>query len=207
MTTRSAPASGTRRPGRPKGAQVVADREQLLAAAVQVIRADGPDVTMDDIAAAADVSKPILYRTIGDKDAFVAALSASLVDRLDAAVTASTVRGVEPRVGFERAVHACLQTIDDDRNLFLFVNGGGQGAESFRRLVDRSARQMLDIYTAAHRAAGRDTAPARTWSYAMVGAIQVVAMMWLSDEYADLDDVAEHLTALMWPGIAGAASP
>lgn len=182
---------------------MVADREQLLAAAVQVIRADGPDVTMDDIAAAADVSKPILYRTIGDKDAFIAALSDSFVDRLDAAVASSTVRGVDPRAGFEQAIHACLQTIDDDRNLFLFVNGGGQGAESFRRLVERSARQMVDTFTAVHRAGGRDPAPARTWSYAMVGAIQIVATMWLHDEYADLDDVANHLTELMWPGVAG----
>ena len=36
----------------------MASKDQLLAAAVQVIRTNGPEVTMDDIAAAADVTKP-----------------------------------------------------------------------------------------------------------------------------------------------------
>ena len=40
-----------RGPGRPKGGQVVADRTQLLEAAAEVIRSQGPDATMDDIAA------------------------------------------------------------------------------------------------------------------------------------------------------------
>jgi AcrR family transcriptional regulator len=195
-----------RRPGRPKGSQVVADREQLLAAALDVIRNDGPDVTMDDIAAAANVSKPILYRTIGDKDALVAALSESFVDRLDEAVLQSFDRRNGPRAAFEAAMQACLRTVDTDRNLFLFVNTGGQGTDSFRHLVERSARQMHDRFTAARTASGLDPAPSRTWSYAMVGAIQVVAMMWLDDQYADLDDVAAHLTQLMWPGFVDAGS-
>ena len=204
VTAPSIDAPGKRRrPGRPKGTQVVADREQLLAAAVQVIRSDGPDVTMDDIAAAANVSKPILYRTIGDKDALVAALAELFVDRLDEAVARSFDRRIDARAGFDASLRACLETIDDDRNLFLFVNMGGQGTESFRHLVERSARQMYDGFTAGRTATGLDPAPSRTWSYAMVGAIQVVAMMWLDDEYADLDDVAAHLTQLMWPGFAG----
>jgi hypothetical protein len=40
----------------------------------------------------------------------------------------------------------------------------------------------------------------------MVGAIQVVAMMWLRDEYDDLDAVAAQLAALMWPGVSGVGS-
>lgn len=40
---------------------------QLLAAAERAIAAIGPDVTMDQIAAEADVTKPILHRTVGDK--------------------------------------------------------------------------------------------------------------------------------------------
>ena len=65
--------TSTRRrgPGRPKGGQVVADRTQLLDAAAEAIRTQGPDATMDDIAAGASVTKPILYRTIGDKAALV----------------------------------------------------------------------------------------------------------------------------------------
>ncbi len=203
-----------RGPGRPKGGEVVASKDQLLAAAVQVIRTNGPEVTMDDIAAAADVTKPVLYRTIGDKNAVIGALSERLVDAMSSAVDLA-ISGVAPpngspvdhgRAVFQAALRGSLEVIDEDRNLFVFVNAGGPGTESFRALVDRSSGQMVDRFTALRESAGLDPAPARTWAYAMVGAIQVVAMMWLRDEYDDLDAVAAQLAALMWSGVSGTGS-
>jgi AcrR family transcriptional regulator len=181
----------------------VADREQLLAAAVRVIRAEGPEVTMDDIAAAAGVSKPIVYRNICDKDALVAALAERFVDRLDDAVERSTQDGAEGQAAFVASMRAALEVIDADRNLFLFVTAGGPGTESVRHLVDRSSSRMIEQFTALRTAAGLDPRPARTWAYATVGAIQVVATMWLRDGYGERDDIADHITQLMWPGLTG----
>jgi AcrR family transcriptional regulator len=178
-----------------------------LDAAVDLIARVGPDVTMDDIAAAANVGKPVLYRTIGDKNALVAALSERFVDRLDATVAHAASTSARGRARFEAAVRATLETIDTDRNLFLFVNTGGPGTDSFRRLVDRSAHRMVEQFTASRTAAGLDPLPARTWAHAMVGAVQVIGVMWLRDGDGDLDDVAEHLTTLMWPGLSAATSP
>src|SRR5512135_2304476 len=50
-------------------------RRQLLAAADRVVRRRGPDASMDEIAAEAGVTKPILYRHFGDKDGLYAALT------------------------------------------------------------------------------------------------------------------------------------
>ena len=111
-----------RRPGRPKGGQIVADRATILAAAVSVIRRQGPDATMDDIAAGASVTKPILYRTIGDKAALMNALSESLVDEIDRAVAAGTKREGDPRRAFESAIRCYVEAVEAERNLFLFVN-------------------------------------------------------------------------------------
>jgi AcrR family transcriptional regulator len=205
MTSRKAAAVPARRgPGRPRGRETVAGREQLLAAALRVIRADGPDVTMDDIAAAAGVSKPIVYRNIGDKDALVAALSEMFVDHLNEAVERSSVNGTGGRTSFAASMRATFEVIDDDRNLFLFVTAGGPGTESVRQLVDRSSSRMIEQFSALRTATGLDPLPARTWAYATVGAIQVTAMMWLRDGYGDRDDVADHITQLMWPGLTGA---
>lgn len=186
---------------------VVADREQLLAAALRLIRANGPDVTMDDIAAAAGVSKPIVYRDIGDKDALVAALAERFVDQLNDAVERSTVRGTGGRATFAASMRATFEVIDDDRNLFLFVTAGGPGTESVRLLIDRSSSRMIEQFSAIRTAAGLDPLPARTWAYAVVGAIQVIAMMWLRDGYGERTDIADHLTQLMWPGLAGSRNP
>jgi AcrR family transcriptional regulator len=201
MTSSAAAIPARRRPGRPRSGETVPDREQLLEAAVRIIRSDGPDVTMDDVAAAAGVSKPIVYRNIGDKDALVAALAERFVDQLDEAVERSTAVGDGGRATFVASMRAALEVIDTDRHLFLFVTAGGPGTESVRRLVDRSSSRMIEQFTALRTAAGLDPLPARTWAYATVGAIQVVASMWLRDGYGDRDDIAEHLTQLMWPGL------
>jgi AcrR family transcriptional regulator len=208
MTSSTAAALPPRRgPGRPRAGETVTDREQLLAAALRVIRADGPEVTMDDIAAAAGVSKPIVYRNIGDKDALVAALATMFVDRLNEAVERSTASGTRGRATFAASMRATLEVIDEDRNLFLFVTAGGPGTESVRLLVDRSSSRMIEQFSALRTAAGLDPRPARTWAYATVGAIQVAAMMWLRDGYADRDEVADHITQLMWPGLTGTDTP
>ena len=203
VSNRSAPTAtrSQRRPGRPKGGGVLADRTQLLAAAERAIRADGPDLTMAELAAAATVSKPILYRTVGDRDALVFALSEALVDRISIAVDAATEAAPSPHGEFAAAVRGYLAAVDVDRNLFLFVNAGGHHTDQLRRLVDRSAAQMIEQFDAMHTVRGKDPAAARTWAHAIVGALQISTMMWLRDEYCDIDTLADQLTQLIWPGI------
>lgn len=156
---------------------------------------------MADIAAAATVTKPILYRTVGDKEALTSALSEVLIDRINDTVASERGHATEPRAEFEGAIRGYLTAIDADRNLFLFVNGGSQDTDVVRRLVDRSARDLIAQLTAARVAANRDPAAARTWAYAIVGAFQMVTLMWLRDDYCELDTIADDLTQLLWPGL------
>ncbi len=155
--------TSTRRgPGRPKGGQVVADRATLLAGAADVIRSKGPDVTMDDIAAGASVTKPILYRTVGDKAALVSALAEFVVDELNRAVSDASRAAPDPRSAFEAAItQPYIVAVDADRNLYLFVNSSAPGTEEFRRLVDRSSAAMISGFSAARSRAGLDPDGAR----------------------------------------------
>jgi AcrR family transcriptional regulator len=175
----------------------------VIAAALALIRAQGPDVTMDEVAEAAGVSKPIVYRNLGDKDALVVALSEIFVDRLNEVVELAVAASPPGRASFAAAVRATLELIDEDRNLFTFVNAGGPGTDNVQRLVERSSATMIGQFTAMRTAVGLDPGPARTWAYATVGAFQIVAMMWLRDGYRSPDDVTDDLTELMWPGITG----
>lgn len=191
-----------RRPGRPAGGGVVVDRAQLLDAAAHVIRSEGPDATMAEIAAGATVTKPILYRAVGDRGALTFALSEMLVDRIQETVEAERAAATDPRSQFEGAVRGYLSAVDADRNLFLFVNGGSQDTDVVRGLVDRSSEPLVRQFAGARARAGRDPAAAKTWAYAIVGAFQVVTLMWLRDDYCDLDTVTADLTQLLWPGVA-----
>jgi AcrR family transcriptional regulator len=198
--TTDAPAS-RRRPGRPKGGQIVADRARLLAAAAKVIRDRGPDATMDDIAAGASVTKPILYRTIGDKAALVAALSESLIDQIDQSVNTATGSATDPLAAFEAAIRGYVTAVEADRNVFMFVNSAAPGTDEFRRLVDRSAASMVSVFSGARASVGLDPDGARAWAWAIVGALQVVTTMWLRDEARDLDALVRDVSQLLWSGL------
>lgn len=178
---------------------MLATREQLLDAAERMISEHGPGATMEQIAAAATVTKPILYRTVGDRAALVNALSEAMIDRIAAAIGNALTGHIQPREQFEAAVRGYLGAIDADRNLFLFVNTGQQETNELRRLVDRSATLMIELFSAAP---GLQTPTmARTWAYSILGAFQVVTMMWVGSDYSDRDTIAADLTALLWPGI------
>jgi AcrR family transcriptional regulator len=179
----------------------VADRAQLLAAAATVIRRQGPDATMDEIAAGASVTKPILYRTIGDRAALVAALSESLIDQIDRSVTTATGAATDPVVAFEAAIRGYVQAVEADRNIFLFVNSAAPGTDQFRRLVDRSAASMVAVFSTARANVGLDPDGARTWAWAIVGALQVVTTMWLRDADVDLDELVRDVSQLLWSGL------
>jgi len=178
---------------------VLASREQLLDAAERVIAEQGPDATMQEIAAAATVTKPILYRTVGDRAALVNALSETMIDRISTAIGDALTGHTQPREQFEAAVRGYLSAVDADRNLFLFVNAERQDTNELRRLVDRSATLMIELFTAAPGLQTPTTA--RTWAYSILGAFQVVTVMWLGSDYSDRNTVAADLTALLWPGI------
>lgn len=189
-----------RRPGRPRGGQLLADRDELLTAAIRAIGAHGPDVTMEDIAAEATVSKPILYRTIGDRSALVVALSEWMIDQITIEITAALEGHVTPRSQFEAAVRGYLAAVDTNRSLFLFVNAGVQPTDQLRRLVERSAQMMIALFAASPGLAA-DPVASRTWAYAILGAFEIVTVMWLDDDYCRLDTLAADLTRLLWPGI------
>jgi len=190
-----------RRPGRPKGGQIVADRSQLLAAAASVIRERGPEATMDEIAAGASVTKPILYRTIGDRAALIAALSETLIDQIDRSVNTATDSETDPATGFAAAIRGYVAAVEADRNIFLFVNSAALGTDQFRRLVDRSAASMVPVFSTARARVDLEPDGATTWAWAIVGALQVVTTMWLRDQEGDLDALARDVSQLLWSGL------
>lgn len=180
----------------------------MLAAAERAIAGCGADVTMDQIAAEAEVTKPILYRTIGDKAAVVDAMSDVVIDRIGQAIGAATQRSAGPRETFAASIRAYLAAVDADRNLYLFVTAAGQPMGSLRQRIDRSAEQLIEMFSTAPDMAAPSTSPI-TWSHSIVGTLQVVTLMWMGGgpeaEHRDvrtIDQVADDITALLWPGVA-----
>ncbi|MBI0378905.1 helix-turn-helix transcriptional regulator, partial [Streptomyces albiflaviniger] len=64
-------------------------RKELLEAADRVVLRDGPEASMNAIAAEAGITKPILYRHFGDKGGLYRALAKRHTDALLASLRAA----------------------------------------------------------------------------------------------------------------------
>jgi AcrR family transcriptional regulator len=176
----------------------------LLVAAENLIRETGPGVSLEAIARRAGVTKPTLYREVGDRDALVNALAERLAAQMAEAASELVAQAATPQEGLRNLVTAYLQMAARDRNLYLFVTAGGTGEDRVQQslqLADGAARQFAEpiaAYRAAHQA---DPAVARVWSYGLLGALHYVTLWWLRDQSTPMDLVIEQITALLWSGM------
>jgi AcrR family transcriptional regulator len=203
-----------RKRGRPAGRRlddgVIADRETLLAAAERLIRKRGPGVSLDAIAVEAGVTKPILYRGVGDRDALVQALALRLSARMAAAMTKLVEDASGPRDSLHRLVGGYLEGAAAERHLYLYVTAGGTSEDRVRQsllLADDAARRFGPGIAAYRTSRGADASVATVWSYAFVGALHFVTLWWLRESALDIDAVAEQLTELLWHGLSGEDAP
>lgn len=202
-------ATTPRRRGRPRGRTaadgVIADRNQLLEAAEELLRTDGPTVSLQAIATRAGVTKPTLYRELGDRDALVNALAERLAERMAASVTSMVATATDPRDGLHKLVMGYLDLAERDRNLYLFVTAGGPGDDRVQqalRLADGAAHQFAEPIAAFRASQGVDPEVATVWSYGLLGALHFVTLWWLRDEAVSRDVVASQITSLLWSGMA-----
>ena len=186
-----------------RAASRVARRESYIDAAIAVISDEGPSASMEAIASAAGVSKPILYRHFGDREGLVAALgdrfTKALVDRLDVVLTG---RGTPEEV-IRLAIDAYVATIEADPSLYRFLTqrSPARGAV-LSSLVDRVAAVIAQTLAESLRLAGLDTGPARPWSYGIVGMVHLAGDDWVAHPGIPRARLVAELTRLLWQGLS-----
>jgi len=120
-----ATSSSTRGPGRPpRSAEVrAAQRTRLVDAAMDAIRAHGPDVSVDDMAAAAGVSKPVLYAEFGDKVGIGEAIAVELGERGERVVIEEMSRagGLELSRALTVAINRFIDIVIDEPEIYAFI--------------------------------------------------------------------------------------
>jgi len=167
-----------------------ARREELLDAAVAVVREQGPNVTMDQIAAACGVTKPIVYRHFGDRDGLVLAMALRFVDALIGALTPQLARRDAPRLLLESTIDAYLELLEHDGNLYRFLS-----------LHEPGKRDLVAGLVAEQVAT--DTTSATPWAYGLVGMVHFAGDWWTRAGTPDRATLVQQLTALAWSGFAG----
>jgi AcrR family transcriptional regulator len=181
-------------------------RAQLLGVARRLFARDGyRGASMESIAEAAGVTKPVLYQHFPSKRALYSALLAGelgrLTEELEAAFSQAGSNAERLRQGFG----AYLQFVDRHEDAFrlLFTEALGLDAD-FQDQVAEFRRWVADRVAAIIAAeAGLDAPRARGLAAAIVGMAEGAAGWWL-DERRPLaaEELADELAGLAWKGFA-----
>jgi AcrR family transcriptional regulator len=176
-------------------------REDLLDAAVEVVRDLGPNVSMDQIAAACGVTKPIIYRHFGDREGLVMAMAVRFVAALVATLSPQLARRDAPRDLLSSTIDAYLRLIEADTNLYRFVSANEPGKRDLvAGLIAEEVAGVLEQYL---EEASRDTTGAKPWAYGLVGMVHFTGDWWARNKTPTRVVLVEQLTTLLWSGFDG----
>lgn len=186
--------------------QRAARRSELLDAADRVITSAGPEASMRAIAAAAGITKPVLYRYFGDKGGLYRALADRYLGPLVGAVRQALTGPVDAQGRTRATVDAYLTFIESQPQVYRFLmhralveqpEAHTAVSEAIRRLGDevgRALREELDLHGPAADAA-------TALGHGIVGMVHVAGDWWLEHRSLSRDELAAALTGLLVGGL------
>ncbi len=204
-------------------------REQLIAVARGLFAERGFDATsVEEVAARAQVSKPVVYEHFGGKEGLYAvvvdreittisaAISSAIADpAADAADAAaapqadrhapggSDASGSASRIA-ERAALALLTYIEDSPDGFRILSAGSdRAAGTYSTLLADVAIEVSGILASQFAAHDLDPRTAPLYAQMLVGIVAMPAQWWLENRSMSKEEVAAHMVNLAWNGLRG----
>ncbi|HMQ38697.1 MAG TPA: TetR/AcrR family transcriptional regulator [Micropruina sp.] len=183
-------------------------REQLIEVARGLFAERGVDGTsVEEIAAHAEVSKPVVYEHFGGKEGLYAVVVDREVRALHTAIRAALTT---PRAGARRLIElgtlALLDYIDACPDGFLIISRGSSAASpegSFATILSDIASRAEDLLAAEFSKTQLDPALAPMYAQMLVGLVALTGQWWLDNRDHGLakDVVAAHVVNLAWNGM------
>jgi AcrR family transcriptional regulator len=172
-------------------------RRALLDAADRAIAAEGPGVSMAAIAAAAGITKPVLYRHFGDRHGLYQALADRHVGTVVAQLKPRFAEaGTDLRGRATAAVDLYFDLVSANLNLyrFLFHRAGAEDSRVRSQMTSlvRSLGEELGAVLAAERVVP-DPVRAQVLGHAFVGMVQSTCDWWLDHPEVPRDRVVQSL--------------
>lgn len=182
-------------------------REQLIGVARELFAQRGFEGTsVEEIAAAAEVSKPVVYEHFGGKEGAYAVVVDRETQRLLTSVReALTTPNAGSRELLERGAMALLTYIDECPDGFRILARDsqiGQQNGGFASILSDIGVRVEDLLAARFADVGMDPTVAPLYSQALVGLVAMTGQQWLEHREPDRDVVARHLINLAWNGMA-----
>lgn len=184
-------------------------RAEFVDAALRAIAKHGPDFGMDDVAAEAGVTKPVLYRHFTDKADLHLALGRKGTQILFNRLMPALNNELAPVPRIRRVIDAFFTTIEEYPHLYRLLTHPMYTAErpvgadivaEDKELIASAVTAVLGDYM---RAFGMDSGAAEPWAHGVVGLVQNIGEWWLDRQSMGKDSVVEYTTQIIWAAIDG----
>ncbi|MEU4395478.1 TetR/AcrR family transcriptional regulator [Kribbella sp. NPDC023855] len=181
-------------------------REQLIVIARGLFAEKGYEATsVEEIAARAEVSKPVVYEHFGGKEGLYAVVVDREVRKLLDTVTASLTAGRAHEL-VEQAALALLDYIENSSDGFRILvrdSPVGSATGSFISILSDVGTRVEHILAEEFKRRGLDPKFAPMYAQMLVGMVALTGQWWLDVRRPKKPDVAAHLVNLAWNGLSG----
>ena len=181
-------------------------REQLIEVARRLFAEKGFEGTsVEEIAASAEVSKPVVYEHFGGKEGLYAVVVDREVGYLLATIESALADAVRSRELLEQAALALLDYVETHTDGFRILvrdSSVASSSGSFASLLSDIASQVEGLLVTEFKRHGLEAKTAPMYAQMLVGMIALTGQWWLNTRKPKKSEVAAHLVNLAWNGLA-----
>ncbi|MFF4033789.1 TetR family transcriptional regulator [Streptomyces sviceus] len=187
-------------------------RRELLEAADRVVLRDGPQASMNAIAAEAGITKPILYRHFGDKGGLYAALAKRHTDALLDSLRAALDAPADRRERVEATLDTYLAAIEARPQVYRFLmhpsDGGQAGDQGFdvgqhsAPLLRRMGEELGQVIEDRLDLGPMSQLLSRVWGHGIVGMMYAAGDWWLGERPCSRAELVRNMADLLWGRLA-----
>lgn len=180
-----------------------ARRDQILDVAVQVFAKKGyHGASMNDVAEAAGVTKPVLYQHFDSKQDLYLALLDDVGRRMLTAISKATAGATSGKTQTELGFQAYFRWVADDHDAFLLLfgtqaNRDAASTKAIRRMTAEAADAIAPLIAVDIEPEYR-----RTLAHGLVGLAEGVSRRLVErGESFDPDELGRQVANLAWAGL------
>jgi AcrR family transcriptional regulator len=181
-------------------------REQLIVVAKALFAEKGFEGTsVEEIAARADVSKPVVYEHFGGKEGLYAVIVDREVEALLGALSGALASRAHPRQLVERAALALLGYIEESPDGFRILvrdSPVAQAGGTFSSLLGDVAAQVEVLLGDQFSRRGLNPLVAPFYAQMLVGQVALAGQHWAEVREPPKNVIAAHLVNLAWNGLS-----
>jgi len=183
-------------------------RSQLLDVAGRLFAESGfHGLSMERLAEAAGVSKPVVYQHFSSKRRLYLTLLEDATTELDFRVNAALTGTSDNRARVEGAISAYFDFVEDRRFRLLFATAERNDPE-VREIVERT---MTGVASAVGRLIAADAGLSEASANFLAAGVSALALegasWWLQHDDFDKDEAARLLSRLVWRGLGAFGPP